>query len=221
MTKIVIHGLYKLTDSQQTKIKNAMKNGEAILNNPDYRAKLMALHFSQTKGFSNSEICDKIMSGADGPNNTKDNILDVSLTGFHEKSSTIGWTTVNGTMQYINTYFLDQFTEGEVFGHILHEYCHRLGFIHRWTDHKSVPYQVGYASRDFYKEFYKIKEVSGVDFIMDSTGTKYYLEGISSLVKTIMTVYVKGLLRQWISEVKDRFFRHPFQTIKELFKKKV
>ena len=91
----------------------------------------------------------------------------VDLEGFYNKTSTIGWTTLYGFKTHINTKFLDTFNEGEVFGHICHEWAHILGFAHRaflWSNkYKSVPYRTGYLTRDLFTEYHSVKRPESFD----------------------------------------------------------
>lgn len=150
-----IQGLTNLSEPQKNKIKNACVTGEPVLSSHLFKYQMLKQKYSEARGYSTSQIYDLFMAGGDGPGNVKDKVVTIDVTGFYKRSSTIGWTTVNGVKTYINTRFLDNFGPHEVLGHLMHEYCHRLGFVHRWRKSASVPYKVGYCVRDCYVDFYK------------------------------------------------------------------
>lgn len=154
VTSIVIHNLSKLTEPQQEKVTKALKKGEPVLMSQLLKNKIIKGSYRENRGYSAEQIYDLILAGGDGPGNVKDGVIDIYLIGYYEDSSTIGWTTVNGTYTYINTKFLDTFEDYEVFGNIMHEYMHRLGFVHH-IHAESVPYSIGYSCRDAFKEYYE------------------------------------------------------------------
>ena len=156
--KVVIKNLAKLNEIQKEKIKRSCIMGQSVLNWVEWENKIKASSFKENKGYTGESFLVLLKS--------RDVVID--LAGFYEKSSTVGWTTLNGEKTHINTYFLNTFEEHEVFSHITHEWCHILGFAHRallWSSkYRSIPYSVGYMTRDKFVEYYsKPREESFVN----------------------------------------------------------
>lgn len=155
--KIMIHGLTKLNAAEKNKIIRSLKKGEAVIDSPVWFNAISGLRFTGTSK-TGTEIAKMIRSGEDYKPYGKDGVIDIEIEGFYKNSSTVGYTYLNRLKTYINRKFLRQFTEDEVFGHIMHELMHRMGFSHdSSTDKKSdVAYLVGYASRDAFEEYYSM-----------------------------------------------------------------
>lgn len=170
--KIKIHGLSNFSEDQKVLISHALMVGEMVLSSSVFKEKIVLANYSEDRGYSSREIYDLIMSGkdpqADG-SKPQDYVLDIDITGFKDSSSTIGYTNLNGFKMYFNKTFLDIFAVdgSEIFGHVMHETMHKFGFAHRkrWSRSKSVPYVVGYRSRDAYKQFLKEDKPMGSSFV--------------------------------------------------------
>lgn len=145
-----------LTPSQNDRVINACAQGGRVLNSTIWSSRILTQNYYQKRGFSNSQILDMLKEARD-INGVKDYVITINLEGFMSWSSTVGYTNVYGVKTFINRRFLDKFDDAEIFGHLMHEYCHRLGFIHKAFPNKrqSVPYLVGYASRDAFREYFK------------------------------------------------------------------
>ena len=124
--------------------------GIPVINWERWEKKVERTSFKESKGMDGYQVLNLFQS--------KDVTID--LEGFYDNSSTVGWTTLYGFKTHINTKFLNTFDDSEIFGHITHEWCHILGFAHRallWSNkYKSVPYALGYLTRDSYAEYYSV-----------------------------------------------------------------
>lgn len=151
--KVQIHNLRELNGKQQEKIIAALNKGFPLVNMPIWENRILKLSLRETKGMTNAQIITLIRSGKDGNGVEADGDIDIDITGFFKRSSTVGYTYLGSTRTWINRRFLDKFSEAEVFGHVFHEALHRYGFEHKV--HKgSVPYEIGYASRYAFLEHY-------------------------------------------------------------------
>ena len=104
--------------------------------------------FIDNDGLSNREVYEKIMSGAETLYPEIDNEADMFLRiDRHNKRGVLGYTYPNSKFQYIYNWFFKKATYKQIAGSLVHEYCHKQGFIHDFkrTARRpySVPYQVG------------------------------------------------------------------------------
>ena len=157
--EIKIIGMYELNQKEQDAIKDAVELGIPVLNSNVFKLAIIYSTFRENKGYSSKQIYEMIMNGGDQHLDGTfplDQTMDLDITGFWSASKTIGYTNLRGIKTYINRSFLQRFDASEIFGHIIHEYCHKLDFAHRsWFGRqKSVPYVCGYKARDAFKEFY-------------------------------------------------------------------
>ena len=123
------------------------------VNNHRYSKKYQ---FKKNNGFSNKEIYQKIMDGADKYDPTIDNTIDMILCPYYSSKSVIGYTYSNRKEVWVNfKYYKDRFNNFQVsdmIGNILHEWIHNTGFSHSSRRNKTrkytVPYGVGDIARD-------------------------------------------------------------------------
>lgn len=138
---------------------------EIVVNSDDFKQKV--LHFTyqgqetyvQNNGYSNSQIYDLIMAGAEQyPSKTTANhTMDLYLELYTANgSSTIGYTSPSTKTIYMNTYFYNSASAGDIAGNMMHEWLHKLGFDHDSAvtarRPSSVPYAIGYIARDLVKK---------------------------------------------------------------------
>lgn len=155
--KIQIHDLKNFSESEVLKIKTALINGSEVLNSGIFEASMLDAKFTENKGMSSKEILELIRLGKDGKDKTSDGDIDIHLTGYCKRSRTIGYTYLNHYRTWLNKYHLAKMSPDRIFGHILHEYCHRLGFRHEYEKSTSVPYLVGKICKQSYKRYYTYK----------------------------------------------------------------
>jgi len=153
---IKIDKMRDLSEKNQKLIIRTCEMATPVLNWRVWEERIMRQDYREDKGKSGAHILSLIKTGADDPSKNPDGDIDLDITGFFRLSSTIGYTYLNSYRTWVNRRFLDKFSEAELFGHIMHELMHRaFGFTHRI--HKgSVPYVVGYVSRDSFQEYYKL-----------------------------------------------------------------
>lgn len=98
----------------------------------------------QLKKYSNREILDKLILG----NENNEIEFKIGLRKY-KKSTTVGSTFSNGDI-YTDFDHFDDFNEVQYAAHLIHEYCHVIGFEHsksnkhdKLRDCYSVPYAIG------------------------------------------------------------------------------
>lgn len=128
---------------------------EIVINSLEFKKKLLAKKFSTTS-MSSQQVYDKFITGAETLNKETDYEIDVMVTIYEENNSTVGYTYGSTPQTWVNRKFFRQYTLGEIAGNMIHEYCHKLSFDHKSaSDHSSVPYSVGYITRDMVADYEK------------------------------------------------------------------
>ena len=150
--KIDINGMKNFTPKQQAKFKEAMAIGELVLNSQQFKDAILAVEkFYENKDMTNMQIYELICSGNDLYDSSNDKDIDVFVTMYSNFwSGVIGYTYRNTVKTWINAKFFNRFEIAEVFGNVLHEALHNMGFQHliKKTMRKTVPYIIGYIGRD-------------------------------------------------------------------------
>ncbi|HXH76276.1 MAG TPA: hypothetical protein VNJ08_14995 [Bacteriovoracaceae bacterium] len=114
--------------------------------------------FVDNNGYSNTQIYQKILDGAEKMGNTtKNNTLNVELELYYANTTTIGYTYPSSLRIWMNTKYFNNYTAANVTGNLTHEWLHKLGFGHSssWTASRasSVPYAVGYLMEKLSKTY--------------------------------------------------------------------
>lgn len=146
---IVLNNITKLE-----KIVNSLEFEKKISNHKTFcRNKIPAL--SKKRKYSNKEILKLIRAGKE-LNTDEDNIINLKLNLYDSDSKEIGYTDTD--LQIIHTrraYFVNNHVEYYL-SHLLHEYCHVLGFRHAYNRalfrNNTVPYAIGNIAEEFFKE---------------------------------------------------------------------
>ena len=127
---------------------------EETLNRADFQQAVRQAIFSDNRfvkpngteltNLTNDEILDLILKGIES--DTKPDYVLQLYVHFHPLGSAVGETDANGVIHDL-WYLFERYSEAEVAGHWLHEWCHTAGFIHDYerTDRRdeSVPYLIG------------------------------------------------------------------------------
>jgi hypothetical protein len=147
--KFEVHGTKNFSEKERQKFSLALKKAEEVMNSQEFKELVLLYPFDQANGYTNQEIYDMIMSGADKFNTMSDGDIDVQITLYYSWKRTIGYTYPSTWATWVNRRFFSKFDSGEIAGNVVHEYMHNMGFGHRTAkDHDSVPYAVGYLVRD-------------------------------------------------------------------------
>ena len=103
--------------------------------------------FANNEGLTNSQIYRRILEGAERLNPLSNNVMDMDVQLYYEKSTIVGYTMSGSKSININKKYFNKFTIGRLCGNMMHEWLHKLGFKHdvKKTVKRgySVPYAVG------------------------------------------------------------------------------
>lgn len=143
------------TEAELKRHVSAMILVEKVINSLDWKNKLLKMKFTTTNK-TPQEIYDHIMTGEETLQKGVDYEMDAKVEMYYKKNNIVGYTYSNVTTTWLNRYVTDNYSEEEIAGNFLHEWLHKLGYGHASaSDHKSVPYQLGYAIRDMITEYKK------------------------------------------------------------------
>lgn len=148
---------------QKKKIEDAVTIIRKVLASDAFRDRVLnhtvngKKTFIDNQGFTNAEIYQKIVAGAEVMGDTsKNGTMNVELELFHSPSKTIGYTYPDTTRIWINTRYFERYTIKKVADNLMHEWMHKLGFDHaraRTKDRSlSVPYAIGYLVEELAQE---------------------------------------------------------------------
>jgi hypothetical protein len=148
--------------SRKTKIETAAELIKEVVSTDEFRNQVLNFtysgrtQFNNNDGYTNAEIYQIILDGAEELNKSKDNEMDLPVVTYYESSSTVGYTSTDVNTIYMNTKFLDQYTAAEASGNMMHEWLHKLGFSHSYyyssSRDYSVPYAIGYIMENLAKK---------------------------------------------------------------------
>lgn len=127
---------------------------EETINQDEFQRAVRQANFSDNRfvqsdgteliNLTNDQILDIILKGVE-LDTKPDYVLQLTVR-FHPVGSAVGETDGNGVINDL-WYLFARYSEAEIAGHWLHEWCHTAGFQHDWNDtHRrsaSVPYLVG------------------------------------------------------------------------------
>lgn len=126
---------------------------EAVINHT-YNGKRT---FVDNNGFSNEEIYQLILNGAEKLQPALNNTMDAEVQLYYEDSNTIGYTYSSSKRIYVNSKYFNTYTASGVAHNLFHEWLHKLGFNHAtsWSDSRdfSVPYSLGYLMGEIGRDF--------------------------------------------------------------------
>lgn len=142
---IKVHNAKGFSEEQLEKYMKAVSKTQRVLNSERFKKKLLKLKLTNTRGFTNQQIYDKMMSGAENLDPIVDNEVDVFITMYYKNNRTVGYTYPSVKDTWVNSKFFNQYDEADIGCNLVHEWLHKLGFDHESaSEHTSVPYAVGY-----------------------------------------------------------------------------
>lgn len=131
----------------------AVREAENAMNTVEFTNKVIDMKFTSTK-LSGPEVLWKMDEAEELLIPGKNKIGEWKV-GFYYKKATrvIGWTNGKILTVWVNTAKFDHMEIWEISANVAHEWLHKLGFDHSSaSDHKSVPYAIGYLVRDLVKK---------------------------------------------------------------------
>lgn len=149
------------TTEMTQKIRTAEELIKRVIATEEFRSRVIgftyngARQFVDNGGYTNEQVYQKILDGAETLNKVTDNEMDIQIEMYYENTSTVGYTYSTTSKIYANTKFYDSYTSATITGNMTHEWLHKLGFTHAQyysaSRDASVPYAVGYIMRDIAK----------------------------------------------------------------------
>lgn len=147
--------LVNFTADQEVKVQKAVNIIKKVISSQEFKERVLNYSydgktaFFGNEGMSNAEVYQRILEGAEMMGNTsKNNIMDVELELYHQKTNTIGYTYPNTVRIWMNMKYFTKYTPVKVADNLMHEWMHKLGFTHAtaWSESRdhSVPYAIGY-----------------------------------------------------------------------------
>ncbi len=149
-------------DAQEDKVQKAVALIKKVIASKEFRHKVLNYTYNGKKsffdngGFTNAEVYQKILNGAEKMGDTtKNNTMNVELELYYAATNTIGYTYPNSTRIWMNTKYFNTYTPVKVADNLTHEWMHKIGFGHATSysesRNHSVPYAVGYIVEELAK----------------------------------------------------------------------
>ena len=145
--------LYNATSSEVDKIRDAEELIKRVIATEEFRNEILNHTYNGSKtfvdngGYSNAQIYQKIIDGAEKLQATVDNEMDMEVEFYYENSSTVGYTNTSSKRIWVNRKFYNNYTAASCTSNLMHEWLHKLGFKHAtyysYSRDFSVPYAVG------------------------------------------------------------------------------
>ncbi len=154
---------FNTTAAQEEKFQKAIELIKEVVATEEFKARVLNHTYNGQKtyvdngGFTNAQIYQKILGGAETLQNLRDNEMDMEVEIYTASTSTVGYTYPNSQRIWVNTKFFNQYDASGVARNLFHEWLHKLGFDHAATytparDY-SVPYAIGNIIGDIGKDF--------------------------------------------------------------------
>jgi hypothetical protein len=154
---------YNVTSIQEAKFRRALGIIKDVVATEEFRTKVLNHTYGGKKtyvdngGFTNAQIYQKILDGAETLQKVVDNEMDMEVELYYASTSTVGYTYANSKRIWVNRKFFDQYTAASVASNLFHEWLHKLGFSHAstWSTSRdySVPYAIGRIIGEIGKDF--------------------------------------------------------------------
>lgn len=142
---------------------------EEIVNSEVFKQKVLEKKFTSTQKTS-AEVLETIYSASETLLPGSNGIWEWELGFYYKKNSkVIGYTTAKILTVWVNTAKFDFMDDYSVMANITHEYMHKIGFDHASaSDHKSVPYAVGYLVEEIARNKANTQDVNSTQPIKSS-----------------------------------------------------
>ena len=145
--------LFNFDSEQQEKMESAIEIIKLVVATEEFRNKILnhtyngKTTFVENGGYTNAQIYQKILEGAEALQPTRNNSLDAEVELYYAATNIVGYTYPNSTRIWVNTKYFTSYTAAGVAHNLFHEWMHKLGFNHAssWSESRdySVPYAVG------------------------------------------------------------------------------
>lgn len=139
--KVKILDTSGFTASDLEKIKRAEEIVYQVVNSDLYKEEFLKANFTETKGKTNQEILNELLSG-DCQFTDADGVMDIKLVMYYKRySSVVGYFDGTPLTIFMNRKFFS--TPLSIASNLWHEYIHIVGYSHYEVFETSVPYLAG------------------------------------------------------------------------------
>lgn len=139
------------TSTQQAKFDKAVEMIKAVVATEEFRSRILNHSYNGKKtfvdngGYTNAQIYQKILEGAEKLFPTKNNTMNMEVELYYAATSTVGYTYANSKRIWVNTKYFNTNSVGGVAANLFHEWLHKVGFGHAVSYSTSRDYSVPYA----------------------------------------------------------------------------
>lgn len=154
---------YNVSAAQEAKFLKALDIIKQVVATEKFRDRVVNFTYNGKKtyvdngGFTNAQIYQKILNGAETLQPSIDNEMDMEVEIYTASGSTVGYTYANSKRIWVNTKFFNTYTAAGVAHNLFHEWLHKLGFTHSSSYNtardSSVPYAIGDLVGELGKSF--------------------------------------------------------------------
>lgn len=128
----------------KSKLDEAIKILQELINNPEFKKEVLKNSYIRARSKSREEIFD-LISGGQEAGTVRDNIINLKVDVYTTAKNEVGHTDDNNVIHTNAQYILDNSASCYA-SHLIHEYCHVLGFRHAFLRmpfrYKTVPYRM-------------------------------------------------------------------------------
>ena len=152
---------FSANDTQ--KMNEAIEIIKLVVATEEFREKILNHTFNGKKtfvdnrGYTNGQIYQIILDGAEKLTPVKNNQMDVEVELYSANTNVVGYTYPNSKRIWVNSTFFNLYTPAGIAHNLFHEWMHKLGFEHAtsWSVSRdsSVPYAVGDIMGEVGKKF--------------------------------------------------------------------
>lgn len=152
-----------LTPLQQEKMEEAIEIIKLVVATEEFRTKVLNHSYNgkntfiDNGGYSNAQIYQIILEGAEQLQPSKNNTMDAEVELYYAETNVVGYTYPSSRRIWVNTKFFDTYSAAGVAHNLFHEWMHKLGFTHaaNWSVSRdySVPYALGNLLGEIGRDF--------------------------------------------------------------------
>lgn len=149
---------YNVSAIQELKFRKAIEIIKSVVATEEFRNRVIGHTYNGKRtyvdngGFSNEQIYQKLLYGAESLQRTIDNEMDMEVELYTAETSTVGYTYANSKRIWVNTKFFNTYSAASVARNLFHEWTHKLGFTHASSYSTARNYSVPYAVGDIIGE---------------------------------------------------------------------
>ncbi len=144
--------LFNFNTTQETKYLKAIELVKEVVATEAFRTAVLNHTYNGVKtfvdngGFTNEEIYQIILDGAETLQPAKNNTMDLEVELYSNFfTSTVGYTNTSTKRIWVNTKYFDSYGVTSVANNLFHEWLHKLGFDHAASYSTSRDYSVPYG----------------------------------------------------------------------------